>query len=137
MKEETIRQAKERSLHPSRSARPGPSGETRFCWHCDREVSPVRAVPGWRLGIPALVIAVFASVTVAVLAGPFMLIALVPLLLFVAALGPYVARMRAADSCPRCGREVPYVTRDQAYEGHGGPPRGRRDSHRTTTASRA
>ncbi|AKF10764.1 hypothetical protein DB32_007913 [Sandaracinus amylolyticus] len=70
--------------------------------------------------MPALVIAAFASVTMAVLAGPFMFLALVPLLLFVAALGPYIAKMRAGESCPRCGREVPYTTRDEAYSAHGG-----------------
>ncbi|UJR85834.1 hypothetical protein [Sandaracinus amylolyticus] len=116
MRYETIEAIQHRAWHPAGSN----GGHTRFCWHCDREVSAERAGPGWRLGVPALVIAVFASVTVAVLAGPFMVLALVPLLLFSAALGPYVAKMRSAASCPRCGREVPYTTREAAYSAHGG-----------------
>jgi hypothetical protein len=120
MRHETIEGIKERARHPGRAARTAPS---RYCWHCDRQVTPERSGPGWRLGVPALVVAVFASVTVAVLAGPFMFLALVPLLLFVAALGPYVAKMRSGESCPRCGREVPYSTREEAYAAHGGSKR--------------
>lgn len=123
MRQETIDEIRERAYHPGRSVR-DTHGAQRFCWHDDRYVIPDRAGPGWRLFVPALVIAVFASVTVAVLAGPFMFLALAPLLMFVAALGPYVARMRAAASCPRCGRELPYATREEAYEAHGGPKRG-------------
>ena len=123
MRQETIEELKERAYHPGRSVRDTKAEYQRFCWHDDRYVTPDRSGPGWRLFVPALVIAVFASVTVAVLAGPFMFLALVPLLMFVAALGPYIAKMRAAASCPRCGRELPYATREEAYAAHGGPKR--------------
>jgi hypothetical protein len=132
MRHETIQDIKERASHPTRSARHEESAETRYCWHCDRAVVADRVGPGWRLFVPALVISAFASVTVAVLAGPFMLLVLLPMLLFVAALGPYVAKMRAEQSCPRCGREVPYKTQAAAYEAHGGPKRILHDAHHDT-----
>lgn len=96
--------------------------DTRFCYHCDRAVVPQRTGPGWRLIVPALVVGVFAAFTAAALAGPFVLVVLVPALMLALAIGPWIARMRMPPSCPRCGREVPYATREEARAAHGWEP---------------
>ncbi|MDQ3032336.1 MAG: hypothetical protein M3Y87_07980 [Myxococcota bacterium] len=94
----------------------------RWCYHCDREVVAERSGPGWRLVAPGLVIAVFAAITAAALAGPFVLIVLVPAMLLTLAIGPSIAKLKAPPTCPRCGRETPYGTREEARAAHGWEP---------------
>jgi hypothetical protein len=96
--------------------------DQRFCYHCDRAVISRRSGPGWRLVVPGLVIGAFAAMTAAALAGPFVLIVLVPAILMTLAAGPTVAKMMAPPTCPRCGRETPYATRDEARAAHGWEP---------------
>lgn len=96
--------------------------EKRFCYHCDREVTPERSGPGWVLVTVGLIIGAFAAMTAAALAGPFVLIVLVPAMLLALAAGPLIAKANAAPSCPRCGRETPYATRDEARAAHGWEP---------------
>jgi hypothetical protein len=107
---------------------------THFCRHCDRRVTPRRAVSsaGASLALGALALGMVLAVLASSLIGPFIMFAVPLMALYGFALGPlhWLATMPA--TCPGCARETPYRSREEARAAV--PPRAR---EKAPAASRA
>ncbi|UJR84160.1 hypothetical protein [Sandaracinus amylolyticus] len=90
--------------------------EKRYCRHDKDYVLAVGPARWWGRVLPAIALLGFVAVILVVFVDPFGIFALIAAGLLIAVLGPFIALARRPLRCPRCRREVPYHTKEEADE---------------------